>query len=352
MAENDGKAPQGDTPAPYCKLSRAEAVRLAELGLSGMQCALYLVYASERRQVKGEIGVYRAECADGHAAELLGVDRRRVQRLRSDMAAKGAIITVRKPDGRSKTRVYFPPQYEAVAAQLAECGEEPADMVEHLRQSAEKERVTITGDLGGISLNAPDASILTRANSDASETAESMPQGRQFKRPRCGTNRRPRSVESGAPDAQNHEQMRACIRSGIQIGYTTDDLYPHEGDKAGERSAASACAAARPGLVPGADEEGNPAASMNDPLPVRWRHPGWREYGPVLCSDCGARAVGWANYLGTDRKRVHTLKCPDCQNSAILFEVRNGFVETKDLERNGFEAVYEPGVKFPNAHEE
>lgn len=254
MADEESRKPQGDTPAPYCKLSRAEAAKLAELGLSGMQYALYLIYASERRQVKGEPGIYCATCGDERAAGFLLVERVRALRLRKSLIAKGAIACATRRNGRTPSRVYFPMQNEAIAEYLNGDGEDAEALDEHAwlddyLRGLQEEGHSVSADYlsewaGRVKFDTSDVHKTTRVNADTAPVQKLARQTCMDSHARRVTDSHARRARIDTPDVHAHSGFCTGIQSNAQVGPTNDDLCNYE-EGEGD-AAASACAAAHP----------------------------------------------------------------------------------------------------------
>ena len=328
MAESEGKRPQGDTPAPYCKLSRAEAARLAELGLSGMQCALYLIYASERRQVKGRPGLYCTICGDERAAEFLATGRVRALRLRTSLIATGAIACATTRDGRTPSRIFFPVQNDAMAAYLEEEGGEiPDDYVwldnhlEDLESDGHEVSANYVGEFAGrVNFGTSDVHKNTRAKAGTPPVQESAPETCEGGHARRATDCNARRAGIGTPDVQGHSEACTGIRSDAQFGPTNDELCIHEEGKGGAAPPAGAGAHPLPSETKPEPQPPKPNAEVLAELGLKNADANndvariGRAY--YLCPRCGHPVVR--------RSNTGVVRWYDCAGCGLDFLVRRG----------------------------
>lgn len=256
MAAKDEGKTIGDTPAPYCKLSRKEARLLALLDLSGMESALYMLYASERRPVKGKAGLYCTTCGDARAAAFLDVERVRALRLRRSLVSKGAIACASKRDGRTPTRIFFPMQNAAI---LAHFNAEGVDLdsftyLEDHLEDMKKCGLTVSSSynsaFGRVNFNTSDVQNITRVETSTPPVQERERQTCEEEHAGCVANSHARRADDYTSGVQLHEVPCTGIRIGAQVAPTNDDLCTYE-PAGGTCAAAGVNAAATP---PASDE--------------------------------------------------------------------------------------------------
>ena len=308
MAKNTSNAKAGDTPAPYCKLSRDEALLVNDLRLSGMEASLYLLYASQRRPVDGRPGIYSTSCSDARAADLLGVDRCRITRMRAALVDKGAIACVNKMNGRTPTCVLFPPQNNAIADYLESLEDpdsfeedednersSPASLLSDYLEEREGNGLTVRAHYweqgyGRVDFDTSDVQKDKRADFDTSGVQKDKRQTCNHSHARCALNQHVRGAENNTSGDQSHSESCTGIQSDAQVGSTTDDLCNHE--LGGEtRAAAGGSAAAAPlplDTKPEPDREEDPNASILGELTEAQRMLIAKD-GHVyfLCPECG-----------------------------------------------------------------
>lgn len=339
MAKSANNAKAGDTPAPYCKLSRDEALLVGDLKLSGMEASLYLLYASQRRPVDGRPGIYSTLCSDARAADLLGVDRCRITRMRAALVDKGAIACVNKMNGRTPTCVLFPPQNNAIADYLESLEDpdsfeededneysSPASLLSDYLEEQTENGLTVRAHYweqgyARVDFDTSDVQKNTRADFDTSDVQKNQRQTCNPSHARCALNQHVRRAENSTSGDQSHSENCTGIQNDAQVGSTTDDLCNHELGK-GTCAASGGSAAATPlplDTKPEPGREEDPNASILGELTEAQRMLVARS-GHVyfLCPKCGHPVI---KRLGA---KILLYDCVRCGETIVIKGVAAG----------------------------